>query len=38
MSTFVFGALLLFAVYAMAHFIHEWWEWRRPDDDTTHDS
>lgn len=38
MSTIVFGAIVLFAIYAMAHFIHEWWEWRRSNDDTPEDT
>lgn len=29
MSFVVFGALILFAIYAMAHFVHEWLESRK---------
>jgi len=29
MSLVVFGALILFAVYAMVHFLHEWRESKR---------
>lgn len=36
MSFVVFGVIILFAIYAMAHFLHEWHESRRPDR-TEHD-
>lgn len=29
MSFVVFGALILFAIYAMAHFMHEWLDARK---------
>ena len=29
MSFVVFGGLILFAIYAMVHFMHEWLESRR---------
>lgn len=31
MSFVVFGALILFAVYAMVHFLHDWWESKRDE-------
>ena len=40
MSTIVFGAIVLFAIYALAHFLHEWLDARRgetEEPDRVHD-
>ena len=37
MSSVVFGAIVGFAIYAMAHFLHEWFEASRTQDDAPSD-
>ena len=36
-SFVVFGGLILFAVYAMVHFLHEWREARHRHEEQAHD-